>query len=63
MMKMMCNTGISELTGLHNLVWLMDTLALNATEEEAGATFEKCISEAVNSMVTPINNFIHIKAH
>eukprot|EP00727_Mastigamoeba_balamuthi_P013498 m51a1_g8771 putative phosphatidylinositol- -diphosphate 3-kinase (1513) ;mRNA; r:160021-166529 len=60
---MMLSTGIPELSSEDDVMYLRGAFCAGRTAEDARATFEKLIYQSLGTVMTRINNAIHIAAH
>jgi phosphatidylinositol-4,5-bisphosphate 3-kinase len=60
---MMLSTGIPELRGDQDLLYLQDALASDLTDEESAQVFTELIYDSLSSLATRANFAIHILAH
>jgi hypothetical protein len=61
--QMMLSTGIRELKGREDLLYLREVLALEMTDEEAAEFFTEKIYESLRTKRTQLNDAIHLLAH
>ena len=59
----MLYTGIPELKKTEDLTYMLNSLVLELSEEDARAFFEKQINVSLDAIMTRVNNAIHILAH
>lgn len=60
---LMMSCGIPELQTESDLHWLRDKLMMDATDEQAAASFREAITESLNTRATYINHAVHSFAH
>jgi len=61
--SMMLSTDIPEIRSEDDLIYLQTAFHLDVTEHEAYETFYKLILQSLGTVMTRINNAIHIAAH
>lgn len=59
----MLSTGMPELRTEDDIVYLRNAFSLDKTEPEARSAFEKLVYKSLDTLMTRINNAIHIAAH
>lgn len=59
----MLATGIPELTGVHDVMWLHNCLKKELTDEQASEHFQKLIHLSLTNIRIKVNNVVHIVAH
>eukprot|EP01105_Mastigella_eilhardi_P027975 TRINITY_DN894_c0_g1_i2.p1 TRINITY_DN894_c0_g1~~TRINITY_DN894_c0_g1_i2.p1 ORF type:complete len:546 (-),score=167.31 TRINITY_DN894_c0_g1_i2:88-1725(-) len=60
---MMISTGMPELRTQDDIEYLRNAFLLDKTEQEARAAFQKLVYKSLDTMMTRINNAIHIAVH
>lgn len=61
--EQMLSTGMPELRTEDDITYLRNAFALDRTEAEARAWFEKLVYKSLASLMPRFNNAIHIAAH
>jgi len=61
--QLMLATGIPELEGVEDILWLRKHLVLERSDEEGVKWYHEKVSESVNNSRAIINDFVHIMAH
>ena len=59
----MISTGMPELRRTEDMAYLLNSLVVDMSEEDARAYFERLIYVALETLMTRVNNAIHIFAH
>lgn len=55
----MVATGIEELDTSEGVQYILESLSLSKSDEEASAHFKDLISQSINSLATQFNFFVH----
>jgi phosphatidylinositol-4,5-bisphosphate 3-kinase len=63
LLKMEVATGIEELSEMKDMNWLKKQLMMQLSDEQADLWFREKVDEAVGTLLTQFNNYVHIVSH